>query len=239
MRQIQRMNIVITGASRGLGKAIAQEFAKEGTRLLLGSLQEENLSKTANELANANPGCEILYHPYDAKDKQEVLRFGDWVLEQSSSIDILVNNAGIYLPGCLHNEPDGNLEALMDLNFYSAYHLTRKLIPGMIEKKSGHIFNMCSIASINAYANGGAYSVSKFALYGFSKNLREEMKQLGIKVTHIIPGATYTDSWASSGLDPERFQTAEDIAKMIWAAAHLSPRACPEEIVLRPQLGDI
>lgn len=239
MHEIQRMNIVITGASRGLGKAMAQAFAQTGNTLLLGSLHLETLSQTAGDLAKSAPNCKILHKSFDASEKDQVLAFGDWVMEQGYPIDILINNVGIYLPGSLYNEPEGNLEKLMDLNFYSAYHLTRKLIPGMIERKSGHIFNICSIASITAYSNGGAYSVSKFALYGFSKNLREEMKPFGVKVTHIIPGAAYTDSWASSGLDPLRFQSAEDVAKMVFAASQLSARACPEEIVLRPQLGDI
>jgi short-subunit dehydrogenase len=128
---------------------------------------------------------------------------------------------------------------MIAVNLYSAYHLTRLLLPAMMEKKSGHIFNMCSIASLQSYANGGAYSISKFALLGFSKNLREEMKPFGIKVTAVLPGAAYTDSWAASGIDPKRFMEAADIANMIYAAASLSPQACVEDIIIRPQLGDI
>jgi short-subunit dehydrogenase len=109
----------------------------------------------------------------------------------------------------------------------------------MMARKSGHIFNMCSIASLKAYANGGAYSISKFALYGFSKNLREEMMPHGIKVTAVIPGAAYTDSWAGSGVDPRRIMEAADVAHMIYAASQLSPQACVEDIILRPQLGDL
>lgn len=109
----------------------------------------------------------------------------------------------------------------------------------MIKQKSGHIFNMCSIASLQAYNNGGAYSISKYALAGFSRNLREEMKPHGIKVTAIYPGAAYTDSWAGSGVDPKRIMEAKDIATMVYAAAQLSPQACVEDIILRPQLGDL
>jgi len=113
------------------------------------------------------------------------------------------------------------------------------LLPEMMAARSGHIFNMCSIASIKAYPNGGSYSLSKFALLGLSKNLREEMKQFNIKVTAIIPGAAYTDSWKTSGIHEERFMEINDVAKMVYAASQLSPQACVEEIVLRPQLGDI
>jgi short-subunit dehydrogenase len=109
----------------------------------------------------------------------------------------------------------------------------------MMRYKSGHIFNIASIAALQAYPGGGSYGISKFALDGFSKNLRHEMKEQGIKVTVVYPGATYTDSWKSSGISADRFMKAEDIAHMIYAASQLSPQACVEEIVIRPQLGDI
>jgi short-subunit dehydrogenase len=109
----------------------------------------------------------------------------------------------------------------------------------MMEAKSGHIFNICSIASLHAYANGGSYSISKYALAGFSRNLREEMKPHGIKVTAVYPGAAMTASWDGFNIDPKRIMEADDIAKMVYAAAHLSPMAVAEDIILRPQLGDL
>ena len=153
--------------------------------------------------------------------------------------DILVNNAGLFEPGSVHNEPDGLLENQMAINVYSAYHVTRTVLPKMMERKSGHIFNMCSIASLHAYANGGAYSISKFAMYGFSKNLREEMKPQGIKVTSIHPGAVMSDSWGNYDNSTKRIMEADDIAKMIYAASQLSVQACVEDIIIRPQLGDL
>jgi short-subunit dehydrogenase len=128
---------------------------------------------------------------------------------------------------------------MISVNLYSAYHFTRTLLPVMMKAKQGHIFNMCSIASLNAYANGGSYSISKFALLGFSKNLREEMKPFGIKVTAVCPGATMSNSWDGVDIDPERIMEAKDIAEMIFAASKLSPMAVVEDIILRPQLGDL
>src|ERR1044072_5496455 len=113
----------------------------------------------------------------------------------------------------------------------STVQITRILLPKMIEAKSGHIFNMCSTASIKAYPNGGSYSLSKWALLGFTKNLREEMKQYNIKVTAIIPGAVYTDSWAETDIPPERFMQPEDISTMVYAASVLSTQACVEDII--------
>jgi short-subunit dehydrogenase len=233
------MNVVITGASRGLGNAIAHVFAQNGHDLILTSRNEIALYNAMQEFMTAYPNISVKAKAFDLSIKEEAQAFGKWVLGLQVPIDVLVNNAGLFDPGSVYNEPDGTLEHMMAVNLFSAYHVTRSVINEMIAHKSGHIFNMCSIASLKAYPNGGAYSISKYALAGFSTNLREEMKPHGIKVTAVYPGAAYTDSWAESGVDPKRIMEAEDIARMVYTAAHLSPQACVEEIILRPQLGDL
>ncbi len=235
------MNIVITGASKGLGKAIAEAFAKDeqGHAFFLCARNAADLETTVKDLQERFPQNKMYSKTCDVSDKTALQQFVQFINNHAAKVDILVNNAGIYLPGSAYGEDDGTLEKMMEINLYSAYHLTRMILPGMIDSQSGHIFNICSIASIIAYPNGGAYSISKFALYGFSKNLREEMKPHGIKVTHVLPGAAYTDSWSGSGIDPKRIMEASDVAQMVYAAAQLSPQACVEEIILRPQLGDL
>jgi short-subunit dehydrogenase len=109
----------------------------------------------------------------------------------------------------------------------------------MKKEKSGHIFNMCSIASIKAYPNGGSYAITKFALLGFSKVLREELRENGIRVTAVMPGATKTASWEGSDLPDSRFMKAEDVAEVIFNANAISERSVVEELIIRPQLGDI
>jgi short-subunit dehydrogenase len=233
------MNCIVTGASRGLGKAVAGKFAGEGYDLCLVSQHAAALQQTVNELKEQWPGITIRHHAFDLGNKVQAQACGHWVLEQGITVDVLVNNAGQFIPGSVYDEADGALEKMIAVNLYRAYHLTRVLVPDMIRRKSGHIFNMCSIASLKAYANGGSYSISKFALAGFSKNLREELKPHGIKVTAVYPGAAYTDSWAASGVDPLRIMEAGDVAEMVLAASRLSAQATVEEIVMRPQLGDL
>lgn len=233
------MNVVITGASRGLGKAIAEIFAENGHSLLLCSRNEATLLQTRNALASRFPALQILAKAADLSRPAEADAFGKWVIESGYEVDVLVNNAGSFIPGDITTESEGALEEMMAVNLFSAYHLTRKLLPAMIARKQGHIFNMCSIASLQAYPGGGAYSISKFALLGFSKNLRLSLRDKAIKVTTVMPGATYTDSWRGSGVDPKRIMEASDIAKMVFAASQLSAQACVEEITLRPQLGDL
>ncbi len=232
------MNVVITGASKGIGKAIAEIFAANGHHLFLCSRGEVALYKTVEELVTKFPAATIKAKPFDLSKKEQAIAFGNWCLSFAVP-DIVVNNAGLFEPGSVNNEPDGLLESQMAINVYAAYHLSRTLLPKMMELKSGHIFNMCSIASLHAYSNGGAYSISKYAMYGFSKNLREEMKPHGIKVTAVHPGAVMSDSWGDYDNSSKRIMEAEDIAKMVWAASNLSPQACVEDIIIRPQLGDL
>ena len=232
------MNIVITGASQGIGKAIAEIFAVNGHHLYLCSRNEVKLYKAMDELTTKYSSIIIKARPADLSDKIQSHKFGEWCLGQCVP-DILVNNAGLFKPGSVYNEAEGLLESQMAVNLYSAYHLTRILLPKMMERRRGHIFNICSIASHHAYKDGGAYSISKHAVLGFSKNLREEMKSFNIKVTSVSPGAVLTDSWGNFDNTAHRIMEPEDVAKMIYTASQLSPGACVEEIIMRPQLGDL
>jgi short-subunit dehydrogenase len=233
------MNCIITGASRGLGKAMAERFAAAGYGLYLVARDAGRLAATQEELSAGNPGLPIHVQAVDMGDKEQVEAYGKGLLTAGVAVDVLVNNAGQFIPGSVHDEAEGVLERLIAINLYSAYQLTRILLPGMMARRSGHIFNICSVASLQAYPNGGAYSISKWALAGFSANLREELKPHGIKVTSVYPGAVYTDSWAGSGVDPRRIMEAADVAEMVYAASRLSAQATVEEILLRPQLGDL
>jgi short-subunit dehydrogenase len=233
------MTSIVTGASRGLGKAIAAQFGAAGYDLILSSRDPTALDVAVRELGDRYPAIRILSKAADLSDKQQAQDLGRWILASGMSPDVLVNNAGQFIYGSLYQEAEGVLEQLIAVNLYSAYHLTRALLPAMMARKAGHIFNICSIASLKAYHHGGAYGISKYALAGFSANLREEMKEHGIKVTAVYPGAAFTDAWAGSGVDPHRIMEAADIARMVVAAAGLSPQATVEEIVLRPQLGDL
>lgn len=232
------MNIVITGASKGIGFAIAKKFAANGHHLFLTSKTAADLVKAIDELKSMYPNCTIEGIHADLSIEGQVHCFTEWCLLHTQP-DILVNNAGYFLPGKISEEASGTLEAQLNANLLSAYYTTKDLLPAMLKKGRGHIFNICSIASLNAYENGGSYSISKFALLGFSKNLRLELKDKGIKVTAVCPGAVYTNSWAGSGVDPKRIMEANDIAEMIYAATQLSPQAVVEDIVMRPLLGDL
>lgn len=231
-------HIVITGASRGMGYAIADIFADNGYNLIITSKNEMNLYKATESLQLRHNEITVSAKPFDLSNKQEAIAFAEWSLSKATP-DILVNNTGIYKPGNISDEPDGALEEQMATNLYAAYHVTRGILPSMIQRKSGHIFNISSIAGQKAYPGGGAYSISKFAVNGFSANLREELKPHNIKVTTVFPGAVLTDSWGDFDNSNNRIMVKEDIANMIFTTSQLSPGACVEQIVMRPQLGDL
>lgn len=230
--------IAVTGASRGIGRAIAHRFASAGFDIVA-------CARTTNDLQVLKSDLEkefhVSVHTYaaDLSDRSRAHAFAQFIHTLKTPVDVLVNNAGLFVPGDLSTEPDGNLETMIGANLYSAYHVTRGVVDTMKRQQSGHIFNMCSIASFTAYPNGGSYAISKFALLGFSRCLREELKPFGIRVTSVMPGATWTDSWMGSGLPQERFIPASDIAEAIFSAHSLSPSAVVEDLVIRPQLGDI
>jgi short-subunit dehydrogenase len=233
------MNAVITGGTKGIGKAIALLLAEKGMNIATCSRNRDDLFDFESEFRKGFPAIQIITSQADVSIKEEVLNFGKTVMESFDTIDILINNAGVFIPGSIHSEPEGNLEKLIDTNLYSAYYLTRSILPKMMRSKGGHIFNICSIASIIAYPNGGSYAISKFALLGFSKCLREEMKDKNIKVTSILPGATWSNSWKGADLSVERLMDPHDVALAVYNALQMSPAAVVEEIVIRPQLGDL
>ena len=232
------MLVVITGASQGIGYAVAEAFAAEGHTVCIGSKTASRLKEATENLQKKYPATTIHSMQADLAKPEDCKSFGNWCLSFGTPT-VLINNAGFFLPGNLMEEAQGVLETQIGANLYSAYYTSRAIIPAMIKAGSGHIFNICSIASLHAYPQGGSYSISKYALDGFSKNLREELKDKGIKVTGVYPGATYTNSWAGSGVAPTRIMEAQDIAKMIFAATQLSPQAVVENIVMRPLLGDL
>lgn len=230
---------VITGATKGLGRAIAEIFAENGFDLCVCARTEADLDAMQEEWKKRFPASTLFTFPADMSKKSEVMEFAGFIRKTWQQVGVLINNAGIYLPGGVSDEREGTLETLLETNLYSAYHLTRALLPLMIPHQSGHIFNMCSVASILAYPNGGSYSISKFALLGFSKCLREEMKTKRIKVTAVLPGATWSDSWQGANLPYERLMQASDIANAVWGCYNLSDAAVVEELLIRPQLGDL
>lgn len=230
--------VVVTGGTKGIGRAILERFAQAGFDVATCARNEKDLHELKKSMETSF-GVKVFIAVADMSDKVQVMSFADMILSLNRPVDVLVNNAGYFVPGQVTEEPEGTLESMIHANLYSAYYTTRKLASAMKQNKSGHIFNMCSIASFKAYPNGGSYAITKFALLGFSKVLREELKEFGIRVTAIMPGATKTASWEGTDLPDSRFMKVEDVAEVVFNAYSISNRSVVEELIIRPQLGDI
>lgn len=230
--------VVVTGGTKGIGRAIIERFSSEGYTIATCSRSEEDLDNLKKEVEEKY-GNKVMINVSDVSKKKQVTDFIEFVRLAGKPVAVLVNNAGKFVPGQVHTEEDGVLENQIETNLYSAYRVSRGIIPDMKKAKNGHIFNMCSTASLMAYSNGGSYCISKFAMYGMSKVLREELKNDNIRVTSVMPGATFTASWEGAEIPEERFMRAADVAEMVYAAYSLSDRAVVEDLVIRPQLGDL
>ena len=229
---------VITGATKGIGRALAEAMWQEGYSLGVCARTESDLRAIADLMKPVVEGQKFLWKATDVAVREEVQAFGEMILSSWEKVDVLVNNAGLFTPGEILSEEEGVLEFMLNTNLVSAYHLTRALIPH-VKKSRGHIFTMCSVASIIAYPDGGSYSISKFGLLGFTKVLREETKKMGIKVTAVISGSTWSDSWKGADYPRDRLMEPADIVEASMSALRMGPTAVVEEILIRPQLGDL
>lgn len=225
---------VITGGSKGIGKAICEKLLKNGFKVISVS----RTSKNVQDLISNYPENFISLN-YDFENKKEVLLCANEIQKLVSSIDILVNNAGVFIPGKTLEEEEGAYEKQMALNIGAPYYFTRSLVYLLEKVDLSYIFNICSTASITPYINGGSYCISKHALLGFTKVLRQECIEKRINVSAVLPGATLTDSWHGTDLPEERFIKPSNIADVIFAAWTIKDSACMEEILIRPIKGDL
>jgi len=168
-----------------------------------------------------------------------VARTAAAILEDAGPPRLVVNNAGAFEPGRWQETDATLLRRQLDVNLMSAFHVTAAFLPGMIERGDGHILFMGSVASIKGYPGGLAYCTAKHGLLGLARGIREETRSQGIRVTILMPGATRTDTWDGTDLPAERFIAPEDVAMTVVNAYELSDRSVVEELIIRPQLGDI
>ncbi len=232
------MNVVVTGASQGIGAAIAEAFAGEpGARVALVARNRENLDRVAERCRQR--GAEARAFVCDVTRDDSVSAAATEILESWGTPRILVNNAGRFRPGTLEDTDGATLRELLEINLTSALLVTRAFLPSMREAGAGHLFFLASVASLKAYPGALGYCAAKHGLLGLARSVREELKDGPLRVTTLLPGATWTPSWEGSGVPEERMMPATDIARAIVEIQRLSPQTVVEEILLRPQQGDV
>jgi 3-oxoacyl-[acyl-carrier protein] reductase len=226
------MNAIITGATKGIGKAIAIKLASKGYNLAICARTEADLLEFKAELAHYK--TKVIAIKADMGNKEEIYSFCTQVSNVFEKIDVLINNAGIFMPGTLLDEEDKNFEYQGMVNVNSVYYLSKHFGKIMRSQRSGHIFNICSIASTQVVENAGSYSVTKTAMLSLNHVLRKELSEYNVKVTAILPGSTLTASWTGNQISPDKFVQPEDIANSLYSILTLSDGVNVDEMILTP-----
>jgi short-subunit dehydrogenase len=230
---------IITGASSGIGKATALEFAKAGIHTALVSRSTTKLETVARVATES--GVEAKAYTVDLADIDKVKENIQTIVAEFGPIDILVNNAGIGYTGSLSNTPLSDWQKVMDINLTSVFQCTMGVLPGMRDHGGGMIINVASIAAHNPFPGWGAYSVSKAGIIAFSKVLAAEERANGIRIVTISPGAVNTPIWDTDTVDADfnrsAMLTPEIVAQSIVHTAMLPEQAVVDEMTLMPSAG--
>ena len=231
--------ILITGASQGIGAAIAKVFAKEirGARLALVARNAKNLGTVARACAKLGATAEVF--ACDVADEASVKAMRTAVTKRFGAVDVLVNNAGSYATAPFVRTKVAEFDRMIAVNLRSAFLVSQAFLPGLLRRGQGDIFFMSSIAGLGAYPRAAGYCAAKFGVTGLAKVLRAETRGTGIRVCCVYPGATWSPSWGGSGVNPARIMPAEDVARAFLDVYRLGRRTVVEEILLRPQQGDL
>jgi len=232
-------NAIITAATKGMGRAIAIAFAKEDINLAICARTMDDLLAFKNELFAINPNINVFTAVADCSIKEQVQQFAAAAEKELGFISIIVNSVGMYTYSSILDDKEDTFEKHVNTNLMPAYEMYRYFGKKMIAAKKGHLFTICSVASLNPIAEAGTYSVTKYALLGLSKIMRTEMQEHGVKVTAIIPGSTLTDSWKGMAVDKDKMVLPEDIASAVLTTLKMSPGANVDEIIIKPLYGQV
>lgn len=230
MESLQGKVALVTGAGKGIGKAIAEALAKEGAHVGLVARTEKDVQQLAEKLKAL--GVQAAYATADVSDRAAVEAAVQSIENSLGPIDILINNAGTGTFGkFLELEPEV-WEQQVKVNLFGVYYATRAVLPSMLERKTGDIVNISSTAGKSGSAVTSAYSASKFGVFGLSESLMQEVRKHNIRVTALAPSTIVTDLAQSANLitgDPERVMHPEDFAELVVAQLKLNRRVMVKE----------
>lgn len=229
---------LITGATKGMGRAIAEKLAQHGCNLLLSARDSQALDTLKTNLEARYPTINVRYFPCDFSVSAQLTQFTQWIEDTAPGLDILVNNVGIFRPISILDETAQDFEQQLQINYVTPHILSRAVGRNMRKNRAGHIFNISSIASRIPVSSAGTYTVTKYAVMGLTQVLRDELRPFDVKVTEIIPGSTLTSSWEGTTIPADQFILPADIAAAIIACLGMSEGANVDEMIIKPKYGN-
>jgi 3-oxoacyl-[acyl-carrier protein] reductase len=223
---------LVTGASRGIGLAIARRLAEMGARLGLCARDPKRLEGVARELGRK--GTAVVPLPADVARSADIASLVQEIEQRLGSVEILINNAGIACFGPVQQASEASWDSVLDTNLKAVFLLSKAVAPGMIERRSGHIINIASLAGKNAFAGGSIYCASKWGLLGLTECMAEDLRPHGIRVSAVCPGSVATDFSSHAGKDPGKMLQPDDVALAVEMILRQAPQSFISEVLLRP-----
>jgi NADP-dependent 3-hydroxy acid dehydrogenase YdfG len=224
---------LVTGASRGIGFAIARRLGQMGAKVAICARDTKRLEDAANRLRSE--GAEVFSSAADVASAKEVAAFVTKTEKSLGSIEILVNNAGTGYFGPVDEADEKNWDSVLDTNLKSVFLLSKAVAPGMIEQRTGHIINIGSLAGKNAFKGGAIYCASKWGLMGLTECMAEDFREYGIRVSVICPGSVATEFGSpTSKKDPQKMLQPDDIAHAVEMLVTQAPQSFISEVLIRP-----
>ena len=232
MKILQGKTAVVTGASKGIGKAIALKLAGEGANIVLSARNVEELTRVEKEVAAAGSG--VMSVRTDVRNVKDVEQLAVRAEKEFGAVQILVNNAGIGIFQEVLKLTDEDFHSVIETNLYGVFYCSRAFLPGMIKNNGGHIVNISSLAGKNMFAGGSAYCASKHALNAFAECMMLEVRQHNIKVSTVCPGSVATEFSHPGERDRSWALTSEDVAQVVLNLVTTSAGSLVSLVDLRP-----
>jgi NAD(P)-dependent dehydrogenase (short-subunit alcohol dehydrogenase family) len=225
---------IVTGGTRGIGRAIAESLIRAGARVAITARNEEELTTTMAQLNQIGPGRTATY-VCDVRNYDQVKSVIGTIGKDFGGLDILVNNAGIGLFKSVESTSVDEFRAVLETNVFGVFYCCHEAIPLMKQRGGGYIINISSLAGTNAHAQMATYNASKFGLNGFSEALMQEVRHDGIKVSYIMPGSVNTEFGGDEPDDQKSWQLQpDDIARVVMDLLAYPDRALPSRVEIRP-----
>ena len=237
MTHFDDASVVITGASQGIGRHIALKFAQKSERPLILIARSERGLRETKDLIGHSADNQVVTFPCDASDISDVNSFS--LSDEVPKPAIIINNAGNFLLKPLYQTTSKEFHEQLEANLFTAINITNRFLPVIKKLSRGLIINICSVGALHGLSDSGAYASAKHALLGYTRSLREELKNTKIAVTAVNLGQTESPSWDESDIDRDLLIDPDDVGSVIVNLTNLTPRTVVEEILIQPQHGRV